>query len=115
MLTVVFDGHPSDTMVVLATEPATIAAAEAYVRTGTGPRLVTGQIVRGAGVDPRYPFHFVPESVRLADFAMEICDGAPMRTSKDLDDFFGWATGSPNSPTAPWCPWGSSPVGVVKQ
>ena len=112
VLTVVFD--PTDTIEVLVTDSATIAAAEAYVATKSGPRLVSGQIVKGAGFDTRYPFHFVAASVRLVDFAIEICDGAPMKTAQDVNQFFEWSTGNASSASAQWCPWGSSPLKVTR-
>ena len=114
VLTVVFDANPTDTIEVLVTDSATIAAAEAYVATKSGPRLVSGQIVKGAGFDTRYPFHFVASSVRLVDFAIEICDGAPMKTAQDVSQFFEWSTGNASSASAQWCPWGSSPLKVTR-
>ena len=114
VLTVVFPSRPADTIDVLVTDPATIAAAETFVRTHTGPKLVSGRIVRGAGTDSRYPFHFIPESVQIVDAAIEICDGALMRTTHELDQFFTWSTGDQNSPSAPWCPWESQPIAVQR-
>lgn len=114
VVTVVFPSHRADTLDVLVTDPATIAAAESFLRTHSGPKLVSGRIVRGAGVDARYPFHFVPESVKIVDAAMEICDGEPMRSAQALDSFFEWSTGDRNSPWAPWCPWESQPIAVQR-
>ena len=114
VLTVVFPTRPADTIDVLVTDAATIAAAEAFVRTHSGPKLVTGRIVRGAGVDSRHLFHFIPESVRVVDAAMEICDGALMHDTQALDMFFEWSTGDRNSPSAPWCPWESRPIAVQR-
>jgi hypothetical protein len=112
VVTVVFIGKPADTLKVLVTDHATIESAETFVRTGAGAHMITGTIVRGSGADARYPFHFVPESVRLADVGMEICDGEPMRTTNDVDLFFGWSTGSATSDHATWCPWASKPIAV---
>lgn len=114
VLTVVFDSHPQDTLDVILTDSATIAAAEAYVARNEGPRLVIGTIVKGAGYDTNYPFHYVPETVRLADMAMELCDGAPMRTPAEVEAFFELATGNSNSANAPWCPWSSRPIAVQR-
>src|SRR5688572_30100896 len=74
-----FDGYPQDTMRIAITDTAAIRMAREFVNTGQGPKLPIGRIVRGAGLDPRYPFHFEPASVQFADFAIELCDGAPMR------------------------------------
>lgn len=114
VVTFAFEGHPADTIRVLVHDSATIADAERYVQTKSGPRLLIGTIERGVGHDPRYPFRFVPSTVRLADMAMEVCDGAPMRTAAALDDFFEWSTGSRTSTTTTWCPWASYPVAVVR-
>jgi hypothetical protein len=114
ILTVVFPSHPADTLDVLVTDSATIVAAEAFIRTGAGASLVSGRIVKGSGWDVDYPFHFVAESVRLVDLAIEICDGAPMRTPQAVDEFFGWATGNANAQSAPWCPWGSRPIAIQR-
>jgi hypothetical protein len=114
VITVVFPSHRADTLDVIVTDPATIAAAESFVRTHTGPKLVSGRIVRGAGMDSRYPFHFIPESVKLVDAAMEICDGEPMRSTQALDLFFEWSTGDRSSASAPWCPWESQPIAVQR-
>jgi hypothetical protein len=113
LITVVFPARPQDTLNVLVSDSAAIARANAFVSTGSGPRMITGTIVRGAGADARYPFHYRPASVAFADAGMEICDGALMRTTKDVDDFFTWNTGSASSNEATWCPWGSKPIAVV--
>ena len=114
ILTVVFPSHPADTLDIYVTDSATIVAADAFIRTGSGPSLLSGRIVKGSGLDVDYPFHFVAESVRLVDFAIEICDGAPMRTPQAVDEFFGWSTGNANAPSAPWCPWGSRPIAIQR-
>jgi hypothetical protein len=114
VVTVVFSGHPQDTLDVLVTDSATIAGAEAYVATKTGARMITGTIAKGAGQDTKYPFHFIPSTVRLADFAMELCDGEPMRTPQAVNTFFEGATGNANSASAPYCPWGSYPIAVSR-
>ena len=93
-------------------DAATIAAARQFVATGAGPRLVTGRIVKGSGYDPRYPFHFIPDSVKLADAATEVCDGAPMHTAAEVSEFFLLSTGDVNVASAQWCPWSSRPIAV---
>ena len=114
IITFAFDGHPADTMKVYVTRPATITAAESYIATHRGPRLLAGTIVRGAGVDDRYPFQFLAETVQLIDAAIELCDGAPMRTEAEVNDFFAASLGSRNAPTATWCPWSSYPIQVQR-
>jgi hypothetical protein len=114
VLTVIFPSHAADTLHVFVTDSATIAKADAFIRTGSGPRMLTGKIARGAGIDAKYPFHYLPETVTLADVGIEICDGAPMRTAKDVDDFFVGETGSAASEQATWCPWDSKPIAITR-
>jgi hypothetical protein len=113
VVTFAFQGRP-DTLLVLITDPATITAAEARVRSGSGPNIPIGPIVRGAGIDSRYPFHFIPDSVRLAEAAIELCDGAPMKTPAEVDAFFLGSTGNPNATQAIWCPWNAYPIAVER-
>jgi hypothetical protein len=113
IITFAFDGHPGDTMRVLVTNPQAIAAAQSYVATHRGPRLLSGQIVRGAGIDDRYPFQFLPETVALIDAAIELCDGAPMHTDAEVNAFFKSSLGEANAPIATWCPWSSYPIAVT--
>jgi hypothetical protein len=108
-----FEGHPADTMLVITNRPETLAAARAYIATHRGPRLLAGTIVRGSGPDPRYPFQFIPETVQLIDAAIEVCDGAPMRTEAEVNDFFQASQGNRNAPAATWCPWSSYPIRVL--
>jgi hypothetical protein len=111
VITFAFD-QLTDTMRVHVRDSATIAEAQRRVGTGVGSRMPVGPIVRGAGVDARYPFHFLPDSVRLADLATEVCDGRPMRTAAQVDEFFHLSTGNANSARATWCPWGAYPISV---
>lgn len=102
----------NDTLDVLVLDSATIAQAREHAETGTGPKMPVGPIVRGAGIDPRFPFHYVPAEVRLDDLAIEVCDGRPMRTAEEVNEFFELSTGSRNSAQATWCPWGATPIAV---
>jgi hypothetical protein len=114
IVTFAFSASP-DTMDVLVLDSSTIAVAERRVATGTGPRLPVGPIVRGAGIDRRYPFHYVEADVRLADLAAEVCDGRPMRTADQVDEFFELSTGKRDTSHAIWCPWGATPVAVRRR
>lgn len=107
-----FDGYPQDTMRIAITDTAAIRLAREYVNTKQGPKLPIGRIVRGRGIDARYPYHYEPASVRFADFAIEVCDGAPMRTDSAVVEFMKGATGEANPTSATWCPWGAYPIAV---
>ena len=108
-----FTGRPADTLRVFLRGEAVIADVQAYLATQDGPRIPAGTIERGAGLDPRYPFHFLPESVQLVDAAIELCDGAPMRTAGAVDEYMRGATGEANPQQAPWCPWSAYPVSLT--
>jgi hypothetical protein len=108
-----WDTRP-DTMRVLVTDPATVAAACTFLAGGRDLAIPSGPIARGSLVDASIPFHYIPDSVRIVDLAMEICDGRLMRTTAQLDEFFRGATGDVASPRAPFCPWGARPVRVVQ-
>ena len=107
-----FDGYPQDTMRIAITDTAAIRLARAFVSTKQGPKMPVGRIVRGSGIDARYPFHYEPASVQFADFATEVCDGAPMRTDSAVVEFMRGATGLQNPTSATWCPWGAYPIAV---
>ncbi len=110
LVTFAFEGHPADTLEVWITDSASIAAAERYVQTKVGPRMLVGTIERGFGFDTVHPFHFRPQTVRLVDNAIEICDGAPMRSAADVDQFFEWSTRNRQSLSGTYCPWSSYPI-----
>jgi hypothetical protein len=103
----------TDTLDVLVLDSATIAQARQRVATGEGSRMPVGPIVRGAGIDPRFPFHYLPADVRLDDLATETCDGRPMRTISEVNEFFELSTGNRNAKQAIWCPWGARPIAVT--
>ena len=107
-----FDSYPQDTMRIAITDTTAIRLAREFVNTKQGPRMPVGRIVRGPGIDPRYPYHYDPASVHFADFATEVCDGAPMRTDSAVVEFMRGATGLQNPTSATWCPWGAYPVEV---
>lgn len=111
VVTIAWTSRP-DSMQVLVHGAAVVKAACDYVRTGTGPRIMAGRIVRGAGVDPRVPFHYLPDSLSLVDNAIELCDSKLLRTTAEVDAYFLASTGRVDAPSAPYCPWSARPVRV---
>lgn len=111
VVTMAWTSRP-DSLRVLVRNAETIRAACTRATTGTGSAIMSGRIVRGAGVDPRVPFHYVPETVTLADLTIELCDSSLLRTTTAVDEFFLGSTGDVNSPSAPYCPWSAPPVKV---
>ncbi|MDP1891536.1 MAG: hypothetical protein Q8K55_11650 [Gemmatimonadaceae bacterium] len=110
-VTIAWTSRP-DSMRVLVNGSSIINAACSYVRTRSGPNILAGRIVRGAGVDPRVPFHYLPDSVTLVDLTIELCDSELLRTTEQVDAYFLGSTGRVDSPSAPYCPWGARPVRV---
>ena len=110
VVTFAFSGS-TDTMHVHVRNASTIEAARSFIRTQTGPKFPIGPIARGAGADPRYPFHYLPDEIALAEVAMELCDGRPMKTDEAVDRFFE-GTGRSAAATTTYCPWGAYPVAV---
>lgn len=97
-----FRYDPTLELRVLIGDPATVQAARSFITTSQGPRIPIGRIQRGAGVDSRYPFHFVPGDVRLAELAAEVCDARLMRTTAQVDSFIAGAGDR-------YCPWSAYP------
>ena len=112
VVTIAWTSRP-DSMRVLVNGAGVIDAACNYVRTKSGPAILSGRIVRGAGVDARVPFHYLPDSVALVDMAIELCDSALLRTSAEVEAYFLGSTGRADAPSAPYCPWGARPVRVA--
>jgi hypothetical protein len=106
-----FTDHPSDTLQVLVLDPATVMAAEAYLRSGRGPHVPSGPIRRGAGLDPRWPFHFVEHEVRMVEVSSPDCDAPPMRSSDDVETYFA-SSADREALQAPWCPSTAVPIDV---
>lgn len=112
VVTIAWTSRP-DSMRVLVHGAGVVKSACDYIRTGTGPRIMAGRIVRGAGVDPRVPFHYLPDSVSLVDNTIELCDSRLLRTTAEVDAYFLASTGRVDAPSAPYCPWSARPVRVT--
>ena len=112
VMTVIFASHTADTMHVVITDTTTIAAADAFIHSGNGPHMVTGEIVRGAGIDTLYPLKFDPETVRLTDSTATACDVAPMRSTAAVDSLFAVSADTSDATRATWCPSDSRPVAI---
>lgn len=109
------DSRPSgewETMRILVDNAATVDRAREYLRDPSPPVFPGGKIIRGQGVDPRFPFHYVPETVQLIEGAVEVCDGRPMHTPHEVNVFVGGVTGDTLSTEATWCP-GNARVSAV--
>lgn len=102
-----------DSMRVLVRDTGTIRAINRYLATGTGGSILSGRIARGAGVDARVPFHYLPDSAALVEVAIELCDSRLLRTPAEVDAYFQGATGRADAVSAQYCPWDARPVSVA--
>lgn len=96
-------------MRVLVRGASTIQAACDFLAGKATASIPAGLIVRGsAPSDPALPFHYLPESVQLADATIELCDFRLLKTEAEVDAYFV----AVNSDPAPYCPWNAYPVAV---
>ncbi|TXS44536.1 BP74-related protein [Streptomyces sp. OR43] len=98
------------TFVVKLVEEREINHARALVNGETTERPhVVGRIVkRQADYNPRWSFHFDPQSVGFFDYAIEICDATVPYVEDHLDE-----AGGPFLPGGVFCPWTSTLVREV--
>jgi TusA-related sulfurtransferase len=89
---------------VVATDPETIRLlTENYE--GKNGMHVTGVLVRGdGGFNSPWPWHLDPDTVRMAEISIELCDGRPSLIEEDLDY---WLDTVGN-----YCPWSSKVVSI---
>jgi hypothetical protein len=84
------------------TDPETIALAMENLR-GRNSRFPNGSIALGdGGFNAPWTWHFVPESVRMVDFSIELCDGEPSYVEAHRPEYL--ASG--------YCPWGARVVAL---
>ena len=112
IITLVFDGHPLDTMYVPVTNPVTVQKAEDFIVNGSGPHVFMGPIAKGVGYDLKYAFHFIPDGVTINDDVTAACDAAPMHSVAEVAAFVAAGTGSAAADQAQWCPSTSRPIAV---
>jgi sterol desaturase/sphingolipid hydroxylase (fatty acid hydroxylase superfamily) len=90
-----------ETFVLRATDPETIRLATDNFR-GRNATFPIGPLRAGAGgFNAPWSWHFDPDRVRMAEIAIEVCDGRPSYVEEQLQDFL-----------AGYCPWGARVVGL---
>ena len=89
---------------IRATDPETIRLlVENYE--GKNSMHITGELARGdGGFNSPWPWHLEPDSVRMAEVSIELCDGRPSLIEEDLVYWID-TVGS-------YCPWSSSIVEI---
>lgn len=84
---------------VQVTSAPTIAAMRARMQSGTLGVLIGSLAAGDGGVNAPYGWHLDPETVAVADVAVEVCDGRP----SDVQGNLGYWLGTVRS----YCPWGA--------
>jgi hypothetical protein len=80
---------------MLVTDPATIQLALDNLD-GKNQMHPTGRIMTGnGGFNNSWNWHFVPDTVRMAEVSVEVCDGLPSYVNAHITDFL----------TIGYCPW----------
>ncbi|MFI6291004.1 calmodulin-binding protein [Nonomuraea sp. NPDC050790] len=90
--------------VIKLTDPAKIAHARRILSGEETQRVhVIGRIIkRTADYNPRWSFHFNPDTIDFFEVAIEVCDSTIPYTEDHLDEACG-----PFLPGCVWCPWTS--------
>jgi hypothetical protein len=90
-----------ETFVVRAADPETIRLATENFR-GRNSTFPIGPLRPGdGGFNAPWSWHFDPDRVRMAEIAIEVCDGRPSYVQEHLQDFLNV-----------YCPWGARVVAV---
>lgn len=96
--------------IVKLVEESTINHARDLVNgeTTEEPHVVGRIVKRPADYNPRWSFHYDPQTVRFFDVAIEICDATIPYVEDHLDE-----AGGPFLPGGVFCPWTSRLVREV--
>ncbi|WP_443078989.1 BP74-related protein [Streptosporangium sp. NBC_01495] len=95
------------TGVLQLTDPAKIQHARDLISGATTERPhVLGRIIkRPADYNPRWSFHYNPDTIDFFDVAIKVCDATLPYVEDHLDE-----AGGPFLPGLVWCPWTSKLV-----
>jgi hypothetical protein len=86
--------------IVEIADPATIDEARLLIARHKS-KILSGIIAtKPAPYNPLYRFHFVPNTVRFADFTTEVCDATATYVEQHLHE-----VGGDFLPGNRWCPW----------
>jgi hypothetical protein len=90
-----------ETFVLRATDAETIRLATENFR-GRNAMFPIGPLrPASGGFNAPWSWHFDPDQVRMAEVAIEVCDGQPSYVEQNLQDFLG-----------AYCPWGARVVAI---
>jgi hypothetical protein len=91
-----------DSFVMYVTDQNTIRLATENFQ-GKNKAFPSGRIEAGhGGFNWPWNWHFIPQSIRMVEASIEVCDGAPSYVEDHLDDYV--AIG--------YCPWGAKVIKV---
>ncbi|MER5648124.1 calmodulin-binding protein [Streptosporangium sp. NPDC002524] len=98
------------TAILKLTDPAKIQHARDLLSGTTTERPhVLGRIIkRAAPYNPRWSFHYNPDTIDFFDYAIEVCDATLPYVEEHLDE-----AGGAFLPGLVWCPWSSKLVREV--
>jgi len=86
--------------VIKLTDPEKIREAREIIDSGER-KIVIGRIeTRRAAYNPRWNFHYQPDTVGFTDAAIEVCDATIPYVEEHLDE-----VGGAFLPGRVWCPW----------
>ncbi|MEU6588610.1 calmodulin-binding protein [Streptomyces sp. NPDC046881] len=90
--------------IVRIDDPATIKHARDLIsgETDERPHLLGRIVKRQADYNPRWSFHYNPDTVQFFDYGIEVCDASLPYVEDHLDE-----AGGAFLPGLVWCPWTS--------
>lgn len=90
--------------VIHVTDPETVSLANENLE-GKNKLFPSGQLARGdGGFNKPWSWYLKPETVRMVEVSIEVCDGTPSFVEKELDYWFGTVKS--------YCPWAGRIVAV---
>ena len=95
----------NEQFVIFATDQETIRLATENFQ-GKNTRFPIGKLVRGnGGFNQPWSWHLLPDTVRMAEAAIEVCDGRPSYVEGHVDDYVN---------AGAYCPWSARIIKVGK-
>jgi hypothetical protein len=94
----------TDTFVMYITDPTAIQLATENFH-GKNRTFPSGRIESGhGGFNFPWNWHYVPQSVRMVEASIEVCDGRPSYVSDHVNDYVSIG----------YCPWGAKIIKIGK-
>lgn len=93
----------NEEFVILVTDPETIRLATENFQ-GKNNRFPTGRLVRGnGGFNQPWNWHLLPDTVRMVEITIELCDGRPSYVEAHINDYVN---------AGAYCPWSGKIVKI---